>query len=190
MSSLFDDRRQILLGSLLGNGYICKGRQSHYFCMRHSVRHLSWLKTKARELQEYECPSPFYEYKKTVTWRSSCNPIFTELREICYKEDEKTVTMDWLDQLRDLAIAVWFGDSGGMTGRGRKNAILRTQSFGPEGNQIIERYFNEVGLPCKLNKNRKSQILLFTIAATERLIGMIEHCIPSDKIFKMMPGQE
>jgi hypothetical protein len=155
--------------------------------MRHSQRHGPWLKTKSAELVEFASKKPFYEYKTTITWRSSCHPFFTELRNKLYQEDQKIVTMDWLDQLRDLAIAVWFGDSGCMTGRGQKNACLRTQSFGKEGNQIIERYFNEVGIPCAMNKSRESFVIVFSVEGTKNLFRLIANSLPSPRLLKLLP---
>lgn len=181
-----DDHRQIVLGSILGNGFICKGRKSSYFCMRHSVRHLAWLQSKAAELQAYESRTPWYQYETTCTWRSASDSIFNELRELCYKDGVKTITMEWLDQLRDLAIAVWYGDSGCLTGRGQKNACLRTQSFGKEGNEIIARYFNEVGIPCNLNKSRGSWVVVFTIPGTEILMSkIVAPLMPKNRYFKL-----
>ena len=97
--------------------------------------------------------------------------------------------MDWLDQLRDIGIAVWYGDSGALIGRKFRNACLRTQSFGLEGNKIIERYFNEVGIPCNLNKSRSSYIVVFTVPGTETLIKMIAPCLPKNRYTKLLAGQ-
>ena len=182
-----DDHRQIVLGTLLGNGYICKGRKNSYFCMRHSVDHLPWLQSKAAELEVYGSKTPWYQYNTTCTWRSACSPLFNELREMCYPGGEKTVSMEWLNALRALAIAVWYGDSGCLTGRGKKNACLRTQSFGYEGNKVIEQYFNEVGMPCHMNKSRKSWVTVFTVAGTETLMSkIVAPYLPKNRYFKLI----
>jgi hypothetical protein len=185
-----DNQRQIILGSLLGNGYICKGRKSDYFCMRHSVNHLPWLQSKAAELTEFNAGKPWYQHETTCTWRSRCDPVFNDLRKLCYPGGKKQITMDWLNPLRDIGIAVWYGDSGCLTGRNNKNACLRTQSFDLEGNQIIEKYFNEVGLECSMNKSRKSYIVVFSVKATTRLIEMIGNCLPTNRYFKMLLGDQ
>lgn len=184
-----DDIKQIILGSLLGNGYICHGRKNDYFCMKHSMKNLQWLRTKAAELKELASQKPFYEYENSMTWRSSCNTFFTELRNKYYKDNEKCVTMEWLDQLRDLGIAVWFADCGSMVGRGNRNACLRTQIF-KEGNKTIEQYFNEVGMPCSLNKSRKSYIVVFTHEGTEKILSMIANCLPKDIFFDLFSGKK
>ena len=181
-----DDHRQIVLGTLLGNGYICKSGNSSFFCIRHSIHHLAWLQSKAAELECYQSKTPWHKHGTTCTWRAASSPLFAELRAMCYPNGEKQVSMDWLNQLRALAIAVWYGDSGCLTGRNNKNASLRTQSYGEEGNQIIERYFNEVGMPCHLNKSRKSWIIVFTIEGTEIITSkVIAPFLPKNRYFKL-----
>lgn len=180
-----DDQRQIILGALLGNGYICRGRKNDYFCMRHSERHLPWLQNKAEDLAEYAAGHAWYIYKTTCTWRAKCDPIFNDFRKLCYPDGVKQVSMEWLDQLRSIGLAVWYGDSGCLTGRSNKNACLRTQSFGAEGNQIIERYFNEVGIECRVNKSRKSQVIVFSVDGTRKLISTIGADLPANRYFKL-----
>lgn len=98
--------------------------------------------------------------------------------------------MEWLDSLRDIAIAVWYGDNGALIGRKYRNACLRTQAFGLEGNQIIEKYFNEVGLPCSINKSRSSYIIVFSVPGTEALIKMISPCLPKNRYSKLLSINE
>jgi hypothetical protein len=185
-----DNQRQVLLGALLGNGYLCHGSKNCYFCMRHSTDHLPWLQTKASELTQYGAATPWYVKNSTCTWRSISHPIFTELRQFCYGENgKKQVTMDWLDSLRDVGLAVWYGDSGSLMGRKQRNACLRTQSFGLEGNKIIERYFNEVNLPCNINRSKNSHVIVFTVAGTEALIRLIAHWLPKNRYPKLLAGQ-
>jgi LAGLIDADG DNA endonuclease family len=185
---LQDDQRQIILGTILGNGFICKGLKSCYFCMRHSVRHLPWLESKAAELHMYDSPTPWYKHGTTCTWRSCSDPIFNELHDFCYPNGKKTVSMEWLDQLRDIGIAVWYGDSGCLTGRCFRNACLRTQYFNLEGNEIISRYFNEVGIPCNINKSRQSYVIVFSVEGTVALFRLIGQCLPKNRYFKLAAG--
>jgi hypothetical protein len=96
--------------------------------------------------------------------------------------------MEWLDQLTDFGIAVWYGDSGTLMGRKQKNACLRTQSYGLEGNKIIEQFFNEVNIPCHLNKSRNSYVVVFTVPGTEKLIRLIGMHLPKNRYPKILSG--
>lgn len=181
-----NNQKQIVLATLLGNGYICKGSKNAYICMRHSIKHLPWLQTKASEIAKYAAATPWYVSGTTCTWRSISHPIFTDMRSFCYPKGEKQVSMEWLDQLRDIGIAIWYGDSGTLMGRKMKNACLRTQSFGLEGNLIIEKYFNEVNIPCNINKSRNSHVIVFTVAGTEKLLHMIAPFLPANRYSKLV----
>lgn len=183
-----NNQKQIVLGTLLGNGYICQGTKNSYLCIRHSMKHLEWLKNKASGIAKYGAATPMYISGTTCTWRSISHPIFTDLRKFCYPGGQKQVCMDWLDQLTDFGIAVWYGDSGTLMGRKQKNACLRTQSYGLEGNKIIEQFFNEVSIPCHLNKSRSSYVVVFTVPGTEKLIRLIGMHLPKNRYPKILSG--
>lgn len=85
--------------------------------------------------------------------------------------------MQWLDQLHPIGLAVWFCDSGAFTGNHKQNALLRTSGF-REDNLTIEKYFQEVGIPCKRNKIRDSYNIVFSIEGTHRLFELIGQFIP------------
>lgn len=184
-----DDMRQIICGGLMGSSFICKGSNDYILGMSHSNRHEEWLKIKAAELQSFGSKTPIHKRKNGVFWRSIPHPYFTYLRTKTYDDDQRIVTMDWLNSFRDLAIAIWFGDSGGMTGRNKKNAMLKTQSFGMKGNEIICQYFNEVGLPCNINMHKGTPIILFTVDGTKDLFRLIanSNSLPSPKLIQFMP---
>jgi hypothetical protein len=185
-----ENQKQIVLGGLLGSSYLCRGSKNSYLCMRHSIKHLPWLQTKASELTQYGAATPWYINGTTCTWRSVSHPVFTDFRKFCYPDDKnKQVCMEWLDKLKAVSIAVWYGDSGALMGRKMKNACLRTQSFRLEGNKIIEQYFNEVGIPCNINKSRGSHIIVFTVPGTEILIRMIAPWLPKNRYSKLLAGQ-
>lgn len=164
------DQRQIILGSLLGNGFIKRTDKNYYFVMKHSLKRFDWVRLKSLELNNFY--SDFFKNKSSVVWRSICHPCFNEIHSSCYEGDKK-VTMDWLNSLRDIAIAVWYGDSGIRVGRGKKNSCLRTQSFGLKGNKIICDFFNEVGIFCNVNKNKRGEVIVFTVEGSRILAEKI-----------------
>ena len=181
-----DDHKQVFLGTLLGNGFICKGTKNSYFSIKHSNRHMPWLQTKVNELQIYSAKKGLTCNEGGCSWRTSADPIFTEMREKYYKDGKKNITMEWLDSMRDIGIAVWYGDSGCLIGRNKRNACLKTQSFGLEGNQIIAQFFNEVGFECNLNKSKKSYVIVFSVTGTEKLFKMISIFLPKNRYYKMI----
>jgi hypothetical protein len=162
-----DDQRQIVLGTLLGNGFICN---NNYLCIQHSCNYYSYLTSKVSHLSDLARPNPWYHKNNICGWRSKSLPIWKEFRDFCYNKDKKSVTMEWLDQLRAIGIAIWYGDSGCLVGYKNRNACLRTQSL---NNEIINQYFNEVGIPCNVNKSRNSSVIVFTIEGSRILFKMV-----------------
>jgi recombination protein RecA len=184
---MIDDQKQIIIGSLLGNGFICNSKNS-YLCIQHSVDYIQYFKSKIAHIEEYGRLKAWYEKGKTCGWRSRCSPIWSDFKKMCYKKGVKTVTMDWLDQLRAIGIAVWYGDSGCLIGYKKSNACLRTQSFGKVGNEIICRYFNEIGIECNINKSKKSYVIVFTKKGTNVFLKMVApyiHYSMYDKLLKV-----
>lgn len=182
-----DDQKQIVLGTLLGNGFICNAK-NNYLCIQHSCDYCAYFRSKIIHLDEFGRSNPWYKKKNICGWRSSCSPIWREFKKMCYQDSKKTVTMDWLDQLRAIGIAVWYGDSGCLAGYKQRNACLRTQSFGKQGNEIIAQYFNEIGIECHLNKSKKSYVIVFTVESSQILFKMVAPFVHPSMYDKLLKG--
>jgi hypothetical protein len=182
---MIDDQRQIVLGTLLGNGFICNAKNP-YLCIQHSYNYYAYMTSKINHLEEFSRKTGYYYKNNIVGWRSSCSSIWLDFKKLCYKDKVKTVTMNWLDQLRAIGIAVWYGDSGCLIGYHKKNACLRTQSFGKAGNEIIAEYFNGVGLPCNINKSKKSYIITFSVEGTCSFLKLVARFIHPSMYNKLL----
>lgn len=180
-----DDQRQIVLGTLLGNGFICNSKNP-YICIQHSCAYSSYFKSKMSHLSEFGRSSPWYKKGNICGWRSISSPIWSEFKTLCYKDGKKNITMTWLNQLRDIGIAVWYGDSGCLIGYKNRNACLRTQSFGNDGNQIACQYFNEVGIECNLNKSKGSHVIVFSVSGTRILFKLVAPYIHPSMYSKLL----
>lgn len=174
-----ENQRQIVLGTLLGHGYICNATKNPYFCMRHKIKDLPWAQAKAEEMGRYSASTPWKITETNCVWRSVCHPTFCEFRDLCYLHNKKKISMEWLDQLNDTALAIWYGDSGELLEDGR--ASLQTQQYSQEDNQIIEKYFNEVNIPCKATKRYQNYFIAFTPEATEKIISMVSPFLPKSR---------
>lgn len=172
MRRITDDQRQIILGTLLGNGFICKSNNC-YLCIQHPRKYVEYFKSKAKNLEGLGRTNPWYFHGNTIGWRSSCDGLWNYYRDLCYKNEEKAISDKWLHPLRDIGLAVWYQDCGCLTGYKNRNACLRTQLFGKEGNELIAKYFNEMGFECKMNKSKQSHTIVFSVAATDKLFKTI-----------------
>lgn len=179
---IVDWQRQIVMGTVLGGSSLVKpskGRNCYLF-MRSKNR--NWLCYKASELKQFSSQRPFTEEGNTLRWHSNCFPVFNEFRELFYSNNKKIVNMEILDQLRDIGLSVWFGDSG----KFKKGIVtINTHKFGEEGTDIITKYFNEVGINSKTVKERGNFRTTFTKEGSEKFLLTIAHRLPDfmhDKI--------
>lgn len=170
-----DWHRQIIMGTILGGSSLVKptkGRNCYLF-MRSSDR--NWLNYKAHELKEFTSQRPFTEEGKTIRWHSNCYPLFNEFRELFYEGSEKVVKMGILDQLRDIGLAIWYGDCGLI----KNNRVwLNTHKFGEEGSKLVNQYFNEVGIEAEIKKDRNNSRVVMTHEGSKKFLSTIAHRLP------------
>lgn len=171
-----DWQKQIIMGTVLGGSSIVKpkkGRNSYLF-MR--SRDKEWLYYKANEMKNLCSERPFTTEGNTLRWHSNCYPIFNDLHEQLYVNGEKTIGMSILDSLRDIGLAIWYGDSG-KTQKGR--AIINTHKFKEKGTKIVAQYLKEVGIgDSDIVKERENCRLRLTTEATKSFFMIIAHQLP------------
>lgn len=173
--NLSDWQKQIVMGTILGGSSLVKPKKGRncYLFMR--SKNKEWLTYKSQELKRFSSQRPFTEEGNTLRWHSNCFPIFNEFRELFYKDDNKIVTMDILDQLRDIGLATWFGDCGKIK---KTYAFLNTHKFEESGSILIVKYFNEVGIESKIATERGNYRVAFTKAGSEKFIATIGDNLP------------
>lgn len=174
---IFSQESQIIFGTLLGNSKLIKYKGGVCLWMRSKDQ--MWLNSKTYDLSSYEDERWFG--KNVYHWRSVPHESFNDFDDKFYKNGSKIISFDVLDCLRDIAIAVWYGDCGCLVGRTRQNACLRTQAFGQKGNRIICDWFNSVGIDCNLNKHRNSNVVVFTLKGTKILLEMVAPLMPKNR---------
>ncbi len=159
---------QIILGTLLGNGYIQKTKKSYY--MGFSESHdRNWFYYKYDELKELSADTPVLVCRNVLKWRSRSGPNWEPYWDLFYGSG-RIIPMKALDQLRDIGLAVWFADKGFWYSN--RQVGLRTSKFIDRKNGVD--YFNEVGIPCE--EKRKS--LVFTPYGTTQFLSTIAHRLP------------
>jgi len=179
------EQRQIIYGSLLGNGYISSPKTAiNKFLTISGNRDLDWLKYKAFKIQRDR--GLLVRDNNRWLWRSSCNPVWNEMYDKFYGPKGKMVKMEILDSLCDDALSVWFLDKGFFASKFR--ICLRTTAFGYKGNLIMRRFFNEVGIPCEIRKERNTGRILFTEAGTKIFINTIRRVVPEFMAYRLLMG--
>lgn len=167
-----DDQKQIIHGTILGGSSIIrqKNGKNCYLSMR--GRNQKWIECKAQELNFIAPPNPYCQEKNGYfRWHSKSSPLLTEWYNLFYKDDKRTISMNILDELRDIGLAIWFLDCGKLK---NKEIVLNLDHFGNKEIKIISQYFKEISLN---NKIQKSNIKL-NKEASEKFIKVIGIHIP------------
>lgn len=178
------EQLQIIYGSLLGGAYISSPKTAvNRFLTIPSIKgDLDWLKYKAFKIQRAR--GLLVQDRERWVWRSTCNPFWNEMYDKFYDLNGKMVKMEIMDSLCDDALAVWFLDKGFFASKNR--ICLRTTRFGYEGNLIMRQFFNEVGIPCEIRKERNTGRILFTEAGTRIFIDTIRRVVPEFMAYRLL----
>jgi hypothetical protein len=168
---------QIVLGTVLGGSSIVKPSKGKncYLFMRSTNE--NWINYKAAELSCFASQNPFNKEKNTIRWHSNCFPVFKEMRDLFYSDKIKIVTPNVLNRLRDIGLAVWYGDCGKLVDN---CVVLNTNQFGENGNEIIKNYFIEAGIgDCLITKNRIGSFRIqLSEKATEKFLMTVASRLP------------
>jgi hypothetical protein len=172
--------KQIIYGALLGNAFVVdppKGLHC-YLVIRQSKRQdpNSFL-YKTTELKAFARQSAIYSDSHDFRWTSISHQDFDLVRDFCYKNRKKHVTMDWLDTLKDVSLMVWYLDRGFY--KGGKLGINTVNLKGAQA--VIHQYFNEVGMPCRLEGCR----IMFDEKGKEEFLRVIAHRVPPPLYYRL-----
>lgn len=162
---LNDLNKSILIGLLLGDGYIDPNGRIQ---VEHCKEQLEYCIYKAKLLHSViggkDIKVAIRERKRTPRkngkeWKSGDTFItgsfkkqsksFIPIRELLYPEGRKTITQEVLNLLTPLSIALWWMDDGNLTRRKQKDGspgpyILRLYTYlSFEENALIRQYFIE-----------------------------------------------
>jgi hypothetical protein len=140
-------QQSLILGTLLGDSSIVdNGAINLQWSHCHEQEALS--KLKCRVLM----PLPYSTYSRQVSeggfsknpgnhYKISGSKLLTPIYNICYKDGKKTITENWLNQVNDIALAIWFQDDGSMSKgdaeKQRPRAIFHTEGFSDEENESL-----------------------------------------------------
>jgi len=176
---LYNFEHQVLVGTILGGSSLVKPPKGKNYYLSMRSKNELWLKYKMAEMPNFFKNPKIHQYGSTNRCNSSCCGTLTEIHDILYQGSKRHVSMEILDSLQDIALAVWFLDGGSKTGRDRKNAYINTTKFGEAGTKIVLRYFNEIGMPCNLNRDGSRLKVLFTVEGTLEFFKVTAHRFPT-----------
>lgn len=165
---------QIITGTILGGSSIVKPKKgvNCYLSMR--CKNGPWLDFKSSELAKLSSPRPI-TIEKTFRWHSLCYPIFNDFHKQFYKGKERKLSLNDLNPLTDLALAIWFGDAGSNK---YGKLILNTSAWKEKGTKTIVEYLYYCGFNVFENKDRQGWRITFDEDSSKKYINMIGAHLP------------
>lgn len=179
-----DDLQQVLLGSILGDGYLCLNRRStnaHYEEI-HSEAQLPYLTWKA-SIMESLTPIKITNRhifdnrtKKTysqVRLRTRVHPLLTDMFHAFYYQGHKAVNSHHLNEIDPLGLATWYMDDGSYCYLGRWSKIA-TCDFDFDDNKLLRDYLKaRFDLTAKIYFQKWYE-LRFDVPNTRKLFSIIK----------------
>lgn len=111
-------QKQLIYGSLLGDGSIVKGKEDKNcrFSEAHSIKQKEYLLFKYKKLKPYSGKFIKYpgKYGMECKFSTKAHPCFNTFRKMFYdKNGRKFIKFSTLEQIiHPLALAMWLGDDG------------------------------------------------------------------------------
>lgn len=200
-SFLSDKSKEIILGSLLGDGSlkINAGYKNARFAFRHSVHQKDYFFWKAEELKEISGDSYFWKQKpdgfggEKLRYQSLALNQLTELYHLTHKKDKFVAQPKWLNLLTPLSLSVWWLDDGSLIVNGRRGVIC-TDPFPYEFQQALANYLDKKWeIKVKIGKVRRNwngkttEYYRLWIRSGEELKKLLRLILPNVKVASMLP---
>jgi len=137
MSELSSKQKHILVGTLLGDGYLYQNRYgSCYLEIKHAEEQKDYVFWLHKNLSDF-CPSEPKQRKDNNQWKfmTSSNDDLKSLRQNFYPLNKKVVPENIEEMLtHPISLAVWYMDDGSLDFRPRSHYAfsLKTNSFSIE----------------------------------------------------------
>jgi hypothetical protein len=150
-SSLSDRCRDIILGSVLGDGSLKLHRRyrNARFSFRHSLLNREYFFWKVSELKEISASEDVWEQcgpdgwgQTKLRYQSAARESLTELFQLTHPHGHFRIRRKWLNLLTPLSLCVWWLDDGSLL-NGRQG-VFCTDEFAHDELLIVVRYFRKV----------------------------------------------
>jgi hypothetical protein len=116
----------LIIGSLLGDGYLDKTTRGYSLRFNHGIAQKEYVNFKYQSIIGFVNSAPKIS-GKVCYFRTVSHPVFSELRSIFYTKQRKIIPVNYLQNNFDcFALSIWIMDDGSAD----KNQLrINTQSF-------------------------------------------------------------
>lgn len=199
LSKIFTkDCKQVLFGSILGDASLIVDGINCYFEEVHSIKQRDYLrwkyiflklfnaKTKSKQFKNYKLNKIYRQF----LLRTSSSPTLTEFHNQFYPNGKKTITINILNQLDELGLAIWYLDDGHITLL-ENLVIWSTDNYTYKEHLLIQEWFNKrLKVYPKISKRKGRCYLTFNRKDSEILLSIFkkvfkEYNIPESMFYKL-----
>ncbi|MBX7138474.1 MAG: hypothetical protein K1X83_10880 [Oligoflexia bacterium] len=167
----------IVIGSLLGDGYLVQTTRGYAFRVNHGVAQREYVDWKFSELKELVNSAP-RRSGNCYYFRTVSHSYFKDLRRVFYCGKQKVLPPAIAQWLSPLSLAVWIMDDGA---RDANQLRINTQCFSEAENlRLIETIKAKLGISATLNRD-KNKFRLRVSASGMPIVRQLvaPHIIPS-----------
>src|SRR3989344_7224123 len=194
---LSDRSREIVLGSLLGDGSlkIHKPYKNARFSFRHSLTQEEYFFWKVGGLNEISSENCVWRQSKDgkdgygtekLRFQSLALPNLTELYQLTHKQGKFRIRRKWLNQLTPLSLAVWWLDDGSLV-KNTRQGVFCTDGFELNQVKLLDRYLKKVwGITTTVFRTQKGHYRLI-IHSSQDLQKFLRIILPHISVASMLP---
>ena len=188
VGSLTQFERSIIIGSLLGDGYmrIIPGRSNAFLEINHSIKAKEYVDYKYESLKRLceSAPKERAGNEGRLAYRffTKQHKELTYLYNKFYKNNKKIIPKDLF--LDPVSLAVWYMDDGSKC---RSHDIyLNTQQFSISDQKILLNKLRELNISARLNKDKKYFRIRILKISIETFMGIIIPYVFKSMYYKLV----
>jgi hypothetical protein len=200
-SFLSDQCKEVILGSLLGDGSlkIEEPYKNARFSFRHSIRQKEYFFWKVERLKEISSKSCWWIQKRKslgeemLRYQSLALPALTEIYKLTHRKNRLVIRRKWLNKLSALSLMIWWLDDGSIIGNGRKG-VFCTDSFSYKEQKILKRYLKvvwkvnvHIGKIRRVRRGKEVEYYRLWLRSAEELKKFLRIILSFMKIKEMLP---
>lgn len=175
----------LIVGSLLGDGYLDKTTRGYSLRFHHGTAQKNYVDFKYQLLKDFVNSSPKIS-GKACYFRTVSHPLFTVLRKLFYNKQKKVLPKKFLEENFDsFALAIWIMDDGSAD---YKQLRINTQSFSLAENIWLSKFLqSKFGIQSRINIDKGKYRLRIGAFSMNLLKTLISPYIIPSMIYKLSP---
>jgi LAGLIDADG DNA endonuclease family len=185
-------QREVLTGTLLGDGCLAHHGRFHRLHIKHKLAHFSLVEFKYEVFRDF-VSMPLHRFDQRlrgqsypcVQFATPTHPEFSEWHSRFYIGRRKIAPLDIADHLTPLGLAVWFMDDGAADYAG---ATIQTHNFLRDEVECLAGVLDDsFGLAASIRANKGGWILYVKASMMEALQRLIEPHLVEGFEYKLIP---